>query len=677
MVAEFILRLVDQVTKPLGGVTAGLAGAEKASNSFGSALEKAAGKAFLFNQMRDAITSTAGALDSMTAPGVAFQSQLAELSGMTGQTGAGLDNIGQKARETALKFGGDASRAVESYTSILSQLGPQIAQNDVALQAMGENVQILSLNMKGDAIGATDALNTALLQFGADLNNPTQAAKTMTEYMNIMAAATNAGSADVTAISASLKVAGSEAYNANVSFIETNAAIQALGTKSKFGAEAGTALRNVIATMGKGRFLPKDTQESLIAAGVNIDKLSNKALPFTERLKELTKIQKDSALVTHFFGTENSAAATTLLSTIQYQEDLQKQITGTNQAVVTANANLNTHEGRMARINAQFKDWGISIFNATSGMLPFVQVGSSSLLFLSQFAPAMAAANTMVDFAKAKYATAAVSVKAFALSTWTSGLNALKAGGQYVLTALTGIGSYVASLITATAAQWGLNIAMNANPLGLVVLGIVAVVGALALLYTYWDEIWGFIKNFTVWVIKLSPFGILWQVVDYLFPSLKTWASDVFGGIIDWFGKLWGKIVEVWQNVKGLFSNPVTIAAPVIENPATGTSAPVAVGVAGQLLTPQALTAYPTGIQNPIAKPEVDANAKKIDTKAPKKTEVGGDTKARIVNLRIDKIEVSNHVSSTITQGLDDLENKIARVVVAALNDAEIIMSNG
>jgi hypothetical protein len=50
------------------------------------------------------------------------------------------------------------------------------------------------------------------------------------------------------------------------------------------------------------------------------------------------------------------------------------------------------------------------------------------------------------------------------------------AGIRALIPMLTTIGGYVASLISATAAQFGLNIAMSANPVGLIVLGVAALI---------------------------------------------------------------------------------------------------------------------------------------------------------------------------------------------------------
>ncbi|MCX4331354.1 MAG: phage tail tape measure protein, partial [Muribaculaceae bacterium] len=87
----------------------------------------------------------------------------------------------------------------------------------------------------------------------------------MARMMNVMAAAGQAGSAELPAISAALTQCGMAAKAANVSFEETNAAIQVLDKAGKKASEGGVALRNVLGQLSKGRFVEKQAREELEA----------------------------------------------------------------------------------------------------------------------------------------------------------------------------------------------------------------------------------------------------------------------------------------------------------------------------------------------------------------------------------------------------------------------------
>ena len=130
---------------------------------------------------------------------------------------------------------------------------------------------------------------------------------------------------------------------------------------------------------------------------------------------------------------------------------------------------------------------------------------------------------------------------------------------------------------TMTLAQWALNAAMTANPIGLVIAGIAALIAVGVVLYNYWDEISAFFA--TMWespgtailIFLTGPVGWLiaagvWIVQNW--DTVKQWFTTLwenphqalmefiegirskFGALIDWLG---GK----WEWLKGLFSSPI------------------------------------------------------------------------------------------------------------------------
>ncbi|MEG1762638.1 MAG: phage tail tape measure protein, partial [Bacteroidales bacterium] len=164
----------------------------------------------------------------------------------------------------------------EAYKLVLSQLSPEIAKVPSALSSMGTSISTLSKTMGGDVAGATEVLTTAMNQFQVSTDDPIAAASEMSRMMNVMAAAAQAGSAELPQIKAALEQCGMASKGANVSFAETNAAIQVLDKAGKKASEGGIALRNVLATLSQGRFLPKDVQQELVAAGVSVESLTPK-----------------------------------------------------------------------------------------------------------------------------------------------------------------------------------------------------------------------------------------------------------------------------------------------------------------------------------------------------------------------------------------------------------------
>lgn len=248
------------------------------------------------NQFTDYLGNLRNSFAETMAPGAALNASLADLAAISGATGKELDTVEKFARRTAREFGGSASGAVESYKLLLSQLSPELTKNTEALDAMGRNVAILSKTMGGDTTAAAEVLTTAMNQYGVSLADPMEASRQMAEMMNIMAAAGREGSAELPTIKVALEQCGMAAKAAGVSFAETNAAIQVLDKAGKKGSEGGVALRNVMATLAQGRFLPKDVQQELAAAGVSINDLTDQSKTLAERLTILKPVMAATAI---------------------------------------------------------------------------------------------------------------------------------------------------------------------------------------------------------------------------------------------------------------------------------------------------------------------------------------------------------------------------------------------
>jgi len=123
----------------------------------------------------------------------------------------------------------------------------------------------------------------------------------------------------------------------------------------------------------------------------------------------------------------------------------------------------------------------------------------------------------------------------------------------YVLAGASMLGSFIVGLISATAAQWGLNIALTANPIGLIVIGIAAAVVAIVLMIKYWDKIKSAIVAFTKWIWNNSPFKFLIDLVDKIFPGFKNGVKAVFNYVKNLVFGFWEAIKKVWSAIKSFF----------------------------------------------------------------------------------------------------------------------------
>lgn len=445
-----------------GNFTVKLEEMNRATGEFTAEVQKAQGWVDRFvgfagkiDILSNGIARTAEAFSAFGQSGIALNTSMTELQAVTGVTGEGLKQIESYARDTAKAFGIDAAGAVESYKLILGQLSPELAKSPVALKAMGEHVATLSKLMGGDATAAAETLNTAMNQYGVDLSDPIKASEEMARMMNVMAAAGQEGSAELPQIKEALEQAGMAAKGAGVSFEEANAAIQVLDKAGKKGSEGGIALRNVIATLSQGRFIPKDVQKELKKAGINVTDLADRGKSLKERLELLRPVMNDAALFAKLFGKENTNAAMALVGGTEEVGRYTEAIQGTQSANDQAAVVMEGFAERQARIRQQIEDFKISIFQATGDVSLWAGALSDALIPLAQLMPLL---SGMLPIVKG-------------ISIWIfQGAKGLFLFGKGALTALVSVGKlavtlltrgatalfyYIGSLVTGGAAQIG------------------------------------------------------------------------------------------------------------------------------------------------------------------------------------------------------------------------------
>lgn len=381
---------INNMSRATGDFTA------QVSGSLG-VIDKLAGSFAKFDLASSGIQKLAGVFNSIGQGAVTLDSQMHDLSAVAGVTGEGLKIIEGYARSSAKAFGTDASVAVQGYKLILSQLSPELGKCPAALKAMGDAIQTTSKLMGNDGTAAAEVLTTAMNQYGVSLADPMEASRKMAEMMNVMAAAGQAGSAELPAIKAALEQCGMASKAANVSFEETNAAIQVLDKAGKKGSEGGVALRNTLSILSQGRFLPKDTREELERAGIDVLALGDKSKSLKERLELLKPVLNDSALFSKLFGMENANAARALVQGTEQLGQFTKAVTGTNSAEEQAATVMESTAEKRARFRQQIEDLKISFTQLTGGFTAYIGVLAGVLVPISQVMPAIMGMGTAIN----------------------------------------------------------------------------------------------------------------------------------------------------------------------------------------------------------------------------------------------------------------------------------------
>ena len=183
-----------------------------------------------------------------------------------------------------------------------------------------------------------------------------------------------------------------------------------------------------------------------------------------------------------------------------------------------------------------------------------------------------------------------------------------------------------AAIAAATAAQWLWNAAMSANPLGLIVLAVAAVVAAIVVLVRNWDtvkrvalDVWnaisGAVTNAAGWLTSTWSNAI--GAVQGFFVDLHNHAVGIVNGIVDWFASIPNRVAGFFNSIQipGWISDALSfldLTAPAAELVTSSymtfasTSSPTTSSVARTIRASTATTAAPlviniNGAVDPVA----------------------------------------------------------------------------
>lgn len=654
-------------------------------------------------------------LGGLSSSGISLDSQMHDLSAVAGVVGDGLKQIEGYARSSAKAFGIDASQAVEGYKLLLSQLSPELGKYPEALQAMGNCIATTSKLMGGDGVAAAEVLTTAMNQYGISLDDPMKASAEMARMMNVMAAAGQAGSAELPAIKVALQQCGMAAKAANVSFEETNAAIQVLDKAGKKGSEGGVALRNVLSTLAAGRFLPEKTQEELQKAGINVSALTDKTKPLKERLETLKPLLKDDALLSALFGRENANAALALINGTESLQDFTEAVTGTSSAEEQAAIIMDSYAERQARINQQFEDFKITVFQATGDLGIWLSTLMGALVPLSQLMPLLIgvgnlmawikglqwaamwsrvqgfiyAARLQMAFMNRELITGQFASNGFFINITRATLAVFRFATVGIFQALKGLGALVLSFVTggtasatfagvASASFGAFKLAavtacraVSVAIMNIPIIGwIAAAIAALVALGVYF---WNTSAKFRATLKGLGAsfvavFKGIWDLAKNVFGSIGDLIKAAFSldgqGIKDAINRLKGGFSEFGTNVGKAFNDAYNaeMAASKKAEEAKKKGKPDPNAAGGEVPTVDVPTVTPP-----------DPTGGSLGTVGGGKSE--GSGKIRNITVNVDKLVERFEIHTTnLSEDLGKVKDMVGEALLSALNDVNLAM---
>ena len=569
----------NSLTKGVKDVTENLDKAVKRGNALGDCFKRL--KAIDLMAIDSSVMNIKDRLQGISDIAIKNESALAEVSAITGVVGAGLEKLNTQAKTLSKTYGEDLNENLDSFKTILSRLGPDLGKSDEAMGVLGESVNILSKGMEGDITGATDAITTSMLQFQVDLKNPIKAAEESRRMINVMAAGAKEGAAEIPQIGQSLIAAGVSAKLANLSFEETNSAIQAMAEGGKYGSEAGVAIRNVITNMSASTSLSKEAVTILGAYGIKTKDLADKSAPWADRLKRLAPLQNDINALTSIFGRENAASAQILIRSAQSQEELTKQITGTNVAYEQAAVIMDTKAEEEKRRNQRWNLYKLRIGNVTKEFQPYINITANAISITANMKNAFEGLSIVMNAVRSLLGIDIIlkGISAFVTKRLTrENLNLFKVNNMLAASmlwaSLTTFG-FSAAMQTLKSSINAVSVSIMSIPvIGWIIALVVVLVAAFAWLWTNVGVFRGFFYG--IWEVIKLVFSGIWKVIkfhidlmvigfQYLFKKIKevfNWIVKIIGDAWNWvsdkFSWAWNvikiKANGIWNTLRDVFS---------------------------------------------------------------------------------------------------------------------------
>ena len=297
-----------------------------------------------FTSYAAAFVGISTSIHSAVTANMEFEKSLSSLRSLTGVSDQELNYFRTEAIRMGMDSTQSASQMVDAFKLIGSQM-PELLKNKTALTQTAEAAVVLAEAAELDVPTATKALTGALNQMGA---SSSEAAN----YINILAAASQQGSADIPYLNKAIENAGGAASSTGVKFNELVAIIEAIAPKITDAASAGTNLRNIFLTLESSA--DQNLRPSVVGLSTAIDNLS--------------KMNLDAVQLTKMFGKESVTAAIAILQEKDAFDELSQSIKDTNTAYDQAAINNDNLSGSIGKLQSSWTSF-INTMAGSNGIL--------------------------------------------------------------------------------------------------------------------------------------------------------------------------------------------------------------------------------------------------------------------------------------------------------------------
>lgn len=342
---------------------------KKATVSIGSMVD-------WFNRFGGVILSVIGFLTGFTLALRAIRDERNKLeesqAGLKALTGLDDDSIAWltgQAKTLSTTMTKEGLRVRQSAAEILDAFmlvgsaKPELLGDKEALKAVTEEAMRLQAAAKDITLNeAVDSLTLSLNQYGA-------AADQAGRFTNVLAAVSQAGSANIASQAKAIRNAGTAAASANVPIEQTVALIETLAYRGIKDEVAGTGLKKFFLVLQTGA---DETNPKIVGLDKALENLKNKNM--------------DAGAIKKMFGEEGYNTASVILQNTEMVKDFTAAVTGTNVAYEQAAINSDTAQAKLEQARNKMK---LAAIDLGEKLNPALTVSTNMLTNVLKYLPGL------------------------------------------------------------------------------------------------------------------------------------------------------------------------------------------------------------------------------------------------------------------------------------------------
>lgn len=342
---------------------------KKATISIGSMVD-------WFNRFGGVILSVIGFLTGFTLALRAIRDERNKLeesqAGLKALTGLDDDSIAWltgQAKTLSTTMTKEGLRVRQSAAEILDAFmlvgsaKPELLGDKEALKAVTEEAMRLQAAAKDITLNeAVDSLTLSLNQYGA-------AADQAGRFTNVLAAGSQAGSANIASQAKAIRNAGTAAASANVPIEQTVALIETLAYRGIKDEVAGTGLKKFFLVLQTGA---DETNPKIVGLDKALENLKNKNM--------------DAGAIKKMFGEEGYNTASVILQNTEMVKDFTAAVTGTNVAYEQAAINSDTAQAKLEQARNKMK---LAAIDLGEKLNPALTVSTNMLTNVLKYLPGL------------------------------------------------------------------------------------------------------------------------------------------------------------------------------------------------------------------------------------------------------------------------------------------------